>query len=459
MEFGFGNSKKDFHPKMKNLRVKLDRLNKKEIKNIVENVSSCYTFNFSVQKCNKEDWFCVEKEGNLEPITSKGNTITIRLQKPRLNITRDYKNYMNCSVEIENEKIDLSANIVGNRSNNSNRNDLQEEQISPLLQATTKCHKLRSKKRRIDHSSITEKNKNDEFALIDSTAEINSCKAKKIRVETQRELSLSNESSDVTLPSEPNAKGNGSNDAAASENNYHLVLNNITARASSYESNQIHSKPQIEKSSVNTLDDGTLQNDLSHKNYEINHNFIFGNSGSDEVFSNEDKPETTNNLHSGKQLTNEASGKEEKMKHEDKQYNFRSRSRIQITTNKPKKEITDAVYPLSFEAQKKFLWAQCKLKADKTMIVENSIVFAKQKGYSAWPAKVIERKKSSVLVEYIGYNNLKGTVKIEEAVQLNDESSEAIGIYIHFILSTKCIREHQLFGRGVMEIRRTMNYI
>lgn len=126
-----------------------------------------------------------------------------------------------------------------------------------------------------------------------------------------------------------------------------------------------------------------------------------------------------------------------------------------LINNKPQKK---TISEIGFATQKNTLWDLCKKKADNSKLFEGAIVFAKQKGYSPWPSKILQisKNRKTVSVSYFGFNDLKGSVKIAEVVQLNDESKLEIGELINFILVTKNIREISEFSKAISEIQGVM---
>lgn len=114
---------------------------------------------------------------------------------------------------------------------------------------------------------------------------------------------------------------------------------------------------------------------------------------------------------------------------------------------------------ISIAMQKRNVWSNCKKMLNKSKLTENAIVLAKQAGHSPWPS-IIEKftkTRSSATVKYFGFNNLTGTVKSVDLVQIDDDSKEAVGAYISFVLKSKCIRDHESFGKAVQELQYAMN--
>lgn len=78
-----------------------------------------------------------------------------------------------------------------------------------------------------------------------------------------------------------------------------------------------------------------------------------------------------------------------------------------------------------------------------------------------WPCKILSftKNKTSAKVQYFGYNNLIGSVKCSEIVQMDGETCEDIGKLINFYFSTKSMREYREFSKAISEIRCIVNYI
>lgn len=126
-----------------------------------------------------------------------------------------------------------------------------------------------------------------------------------------------------------------------------------------------------------------------------------------------------------------------------------------LINNRPESKTLSEI---GLATKKKTFWELCKKKSDGSKLFEGAIVFAKQKGYSPWPSRIIEisKNKKTAFVSYFGYNNLKGRVSITEVVQLDAESNFEIGDFVNSILVTKNIREFSEFSKAISEIRAVM---
>lgn len=127
---------------------------------------------------------------------------------------------------------------------------------------------------------------------------------------------------------------------------------------------------------------------------------------------------------------------------------------LKITTKAPLTTISE----LGADAQKKRLWDLCKKKVDKLLLIDGALVFAKQKGHSPWPSKIISMKKTSSTVKYYGYVDFRGTVKNNEMVPLNDDSKQEIGALVEYTLKTKSIRDFDRFNKAIKEISGAMKF-
>lgn len=139
-------------------------------------------------------------------------------------------------------------------------------------------------------------------------------------------------------------------------------------------------------------------------------------------------------------------------------YELRYRREVEPIKKIERKPVT-AVSEISIAMKKRNHWINCKKTVNKIKLDHGAIVFAKQAGYSPWPCKILKfnKSRSSATVEYFGFNNMTGTVKTQELVQIDDDSKEAIGSLITFTLQTKCIRDHESFGKAVRELEGSMN--
>lgn len=81
-------------------------------------------------------------------------------------------------------------------------------------------------------------------------------------------------------------------------------------------------------------------------------------------------------------------------------------------------------------------------------------------GYSPWPCKILEFNKSqtTATVQYYGYDYCVGKIKINELVQVDDDSKDAIGNLISFIIRTKCVKDSARFEKGIKEIQTPMKF-
>lgn len=142
-------------------------------------------------------------------------------------------------------------------------------------------------------------------------------------------------------------------------------------------------------------------------------------------------------------------------------YNLRQRSDKKPTeikaTKKPK---PTTISELSVTLQKKRLWAACKQEVQKSALILNAIVFAKQNGFAPWPSRIIKINKSgkSAIVKYFGFVNYVGSVKMSEIVQLDSQSMNPIGALISFTLKTKAIKEFGQFEKAIKEIQGAMKH-
>lgn len=111
--------------------------------------------------------------------------------------------------------------------------------------------------------------------------------------------------------------------------------------------------------------------------------------------------------------------------------------------------------------RKRQLWAACKKEANLDQLNVGTLVFAKQKGYSPWPGKIIglTKTKSSAVVEYFGYNNLKGTVKTNEIVPTNESNKNVISALIHATMTTGNVREFSCFVKAIAEYKMVADSI
>lgn len=142
-------------------------------------------------------------------------------------------------------------------------------------------------------------------------------------------------------------------------------------------------------------------------------------------------------------------------------YVLRSHSQPKPLLKEVTKRNVNAVSCLNHATIKRNLWTECKRKLNHDKLIIGAIVFAKQTGYSPWPCKILSftKNKTSAKVQYFGYNNLIGSVKCNEIVQLDYETSDDIGKLIHFCFSTKKIRDYCEFVKAINEIRCIMNSV
>lgn len=106
-------------------------------------------------------------------------------------------------------------------------------------------------------------------------------------------------------------------------------------------------------------------------------------------------------------------------------------------------------------AKKRKLWEACKKKVNKEKLTVGAIAFAKQKGYSPWPCRIISftKTRSSATVEYFGYNRLTGSVKLNEIVQIDEDTLDEIGSVIHFMTTSGNVRELKCFLKAINEFK------
>lgn len=118
------------------------------------------------------------------------------------------------------------------------------------------------------------------------------------------------------------------------------------------------------------------------------------------------------------------------------------------------------VSELGIFVQKKQLWADCKRQMKSSKLMEGAVVFAKQSGHSPWPSTIISinKSRSSACVKYFGFDDLIGTVKMNEIVELNDGSHEAVGKMIHFTIKTKSARDFVRYERAILEMKGSMGF-
>lgn len=134
-----------------------------------------------------------------------------------------------------------------------------------------------------------------------------------------------------------------------------------------------------------------------------------------------------------------------------------------LEKKKPKhrKHENMAISECNNATKKRIFWEECKKKVNFDELTEGAIVLGKQSGYSPWPCQIlsITKSKSSANVKYFGYEDLRGTVKFNELVQLSSTSVVEIGCLIHFTLNNKCIKEFDRFQRAINEIKLVMESI
>lgn len=162
-----------------------------------------------------------------------------------------------------------------------------------------------------------------------------------------------------------------------------------------------------------------------------------------------------------KEMNKEIEIKESTLRTQENAYVLRSHSQPKPVLLKYDKKRVNTVSCLTHATIKRNLWTECKRKVDDKKLIIGAIVFAKQTGYSPWPCKILSftKNKTSAKLQYFGYSSLIGSVKCNEIVQMDNETSEDIGKLIHFFLSTKSMREYHEFSKAIGEIRRIINYI
>lgn len=106
------------------------------------------------------------------------------------------------------------------------------------------------------------------------------------------------------------------------------------------------------------------------------------------------------------------------------------------------------------------LWSASKRHVNKAKIMENCLVFSKQAGYSPWPSSIVSINKSqtAAIVKYYGYDHFVGSVKLNEIVQVDDASMEAIGALVSFTMKTKSIKDFARYERGIREVQLAMKF-
>lgn len=143
--------------------------------------------------------------------------------------------------------------------------------------------------------------------------------------------------------------------------------------------------------------------------------------------------------------------------------NYQLRFRAEKTETSSIKKIKPvlAVAEIGTTTQKNKLWAACKRSLDKTALGIDSFVFAKQTGYAPWPSKIVSINKSgkSAIVQYYGFNNYIGSAKMDEIVQVNNKSKDAISALVVFTLRTKAIKEFARFEKAMKEVEGAMKSI
>lgn len=124
------------------------------------------------------------------------------------------------------------------------------------------------------------------------------------------------------------------------------------------------------------------------------------------------------------------------------------------TNEKPSKCKVRANGYTPASVQKEKLWMACKKIANKSKLVEDALVFAKQTNYAPWPSTIISINKSrtSAMVKYHGFENYRGKVKFNELVQVDETSMKAIESLIGYTLKTKSIKEFNHFKRAIRKL-------
>lgn len=92
--------------------------------------------------------------------------------------------------------------------------------------------------------------------------------------------------------------------------------------------------------------------------------------------------------------------------------------------------------------------------------MEGAFVFAKQTGYAPYPSTIVSINKSrtSAIVKYLRFCDFTGVVKINEIVQVDDDSMESISALVSFTLKTKGIKDFLRFERGIQEAELTIKF-
>lgn len=115
---------------------------------------------------------------------------------------------------------------------------------------------------------------------------------------------------------------------------------------------------------------------------------------------------------------------------------------------------------MGVNVRKTNLWNACKKNTNKSKIQEGAFVFAKQVGYAPWPSTVesINKSRTSAIVKYFGFDDLKGTVKIKDIVQVDESTMEDIGLLIKFTMQSKSIKEFERFTKAINEVKGVMEF-
>lgn len=141
-----------------------------------------------------------------------------------------------------------------------------------------------------------------------------------------------------------------------------------------------------------------------------------------------------------------------------KTYGLRQRIKKEPKEKSTRKASGTTFSEIGIAIQKRILWSNCKKLTNLSKLVINAKVFAKQTGHAPWPGQILEftKNNTSALVMFYGFDKSIGTVKINELVQLDEETKPAIGELILFTYKTKSIRGFESFKDAIREMQGNM---
>lgn len=141
-----------------------------------------------------------------------------------------------------------------------------------------------------------------------------------------------------------------------------------------------------------------------------------------------------------------------------KTYGLRQRIKKEPKEKSTRKASGTTFSEIGVAIQKRILWSNCKKLTNLSKLVINAKVFAKQTGHPPWPGQILEftKNNTSALVMFYGFDKSIGTVKINELVQLDEETKPAIGELILFTYRTKSIRGFESFKDAIREMQGNM---